>query len=235
MSTAPKGYSSSQKLDRVPAEYACVGPVSNNQNALTVVSKANVYVVGTDTAEAGSTESVIVATGIGSVAARGDIIRFTSGAFSGFEASVLSVATNSVTLAEDLSSAIANGVTFQLLRYTSPTSTSSGAALVSISSSTHYMANTPIRNAYGTTPVTTAAYVEMVASLTATSGKIQIFDSSGETLIFAVGAAGAENPIFYIPPGGIDIELTVAAGSRIAIKALSANATDGEFVMNITT
>ena len=97
------------------------------------------------------------------------------------------------------------------------------------------MANPPIRNAYASTPVTTAAYVELVASLTATAQKVQIFDSSGQTLIFAVGAAGAENPLFYITPGGLDISVSIAATSRIAIKALSGNATVGEIVLNITT
>lgn len=97
------------------------------------------------------------------------------------------------------------------------------------------MANPPVRNDYTGSAVTTGAYVQLVASLTATCQKLCIFDSSGQTMILAVGAAGAENPIFYIPPGGIDMTVMINSGSRIAIKALSANATVGEIVMNITT
>jgi hypothetical protein len=261
MSTAPKGYPSNQKLDRVPAEYASVVPVSSSQSGLSVAASLYVYSVGTDAVDAGSTTSNIVAAGIGSVARVGDIIRFTSGAMDGYEGSVISTSTNSVTLGENLSAAPAALDTFSIFRFIHPVATSGGGVAAALSYTLNgvsaavtedtvtpannrplpvkisgvTMANPPIRNVYSVTPVTTGAYVEMVAFLTATAQKIQIFDSSGETLIFAVGAAGAENPIFYITPGGIDICVNIVAGSRIAIKALSANCTVGEFVMNITT
>lgn len=261
MSTAPKGYPSNQKLDRVAAEYATVLPVSTSQNGLSVAASLYVFQVGTDAVDAGSTASKIVAAGIGSVARKGDIIRFTSGAMDGYEASVVAVGTNDVTLGEDLSAAPATLDTFSILRFIHPVATSGGGVAAAFSFTRNgistavtedtvtpannrplpvkiagvTMANPPVRNVYSVTPVTTGAYVEMVASLTATAQKIQIFDSSGQTLIFAVGAAGAENPIFYITPGGIDICVNIAAGSRIAIKALSANCTVGEIVLNITT
>lgn len=280
MSTAPKGYPSSQKLDRLTADYASVMPVAQNQNGLAVAASLYVFQVGTDTAEAGSTVGSVSAAGIGSVARKGDLIRFTAGALSGYEASVVGTATNSVTLSEDLPSVPAVGVAFSILRYIHPVASSGGGVASALAFDLNgvstpvtedtvtpannrplpmkvmdgtdtmaintdgsvntkpvavTMANPPIRNVYTVTPVTTGAYVELVASLTATAQKIHIFDSSGQTLIFAVGAAGAENPIFYIPPGGIDISVNILAASRIAIKALSANATVGEIVMNITT
>ena len=114
-----KGYATSQKLDRVPGEYACIVPTGDSLNALAVQSSMYVYLVGSDTVDAGTTASTIVAAGIGAVAHRGDIIRFTSGTFSGVEVKVLSTATNSVTLTEDLSAAPATNVTF-LIRIEGP-------------------------------------------------------------------------------------------------------------------
>jgi hypothetical protein len=257
-----------------------VTPVSNDQNGLAVNASIYVYQVGTDAVDAGSSTSKIVAAGIGGVARRGDIIRFTSGALSGLEVGVDSTATNHVMLVQDLSVAPTALDTFSILRFIHPVATSGGGVasatsftlngvstaviedtvtpannrplpvkvmdgtetmLINTDGSVNTkpiavtMANPPIRNVYTVTPVTTGAYVELVASLTATAQKVHIFDSSGQTLILGVGAAGAENPIFYIPPGGIDISVNILATSRIAIKALSANATVGEIVLNITT
>lgn len=85
------------------------------------------------------------------------------------------------------------------------------------------------RNDYSGTPVTTAAYVQLVASLSATVSSLYIFDSSGQTLVLAVGGVGSEVDKFYIVPGGNGlINLSIPSGSRVSIKAVSANATVGE-------
>ena len=90
-----------------------------------------------------------------------------------------------------------------------------------------------IRNDYSSTSVTTAAYVQLVASTSADINKLQVFDSSGETLVIAVGAAAAEVNQFYIFPGGNgEVELYIPSGSRISVKAISANATAGELTIN---
>jgi hypothetical protein len=87
----------------------------------------------------------------------------------------------------------------------------------------------PVRNNYASVNVTTAAYVELVSSLSAAAKALHIFDSSGRTLVLAVGAAASEVDQIFIVPGGNDfIPLAIAAGSRISIKAVSANATSGE-------
>lgn len=92
---------------------------------------------------------------------------------------------------------------------------------------------TKVRNVYSTTSVTTAAYVQLVASLASAVTEIEIFDSSGETLILAVGAAAAEVDQVYIIPGGNGrIPLAIASGARVSIKAASANATVGEVIIN---
>lgn len=90
-----------------------------------------------------------------------------------------------------------------------------------------------IRNAYGSTPVTTGAYVQLVASTAAEINELDVFDSSGETLVFAVGAAASEVDQFYICPGGNGkISLNIPSGSRLSVKAVSANATVGELLIN---
>lgn len=78
-------------------------------------------------------------------------------------------------------------------------------------------------------PVTTSTYTQLVAALSAAVSQLFIFDSSGQTLVLAVGAAGFEVDQAYIIPGGNgELNLKIPAGSRVSIKAVSANATTGE-------
>lgn len=92
--------------------------------------------------------------------------------------------------------------------------------------------NAPVYNAYGTTAVTTAAYTQIVASTTAATTWVDIFDSSGQAMILATGAAAAETILAYIPPGGLSTSLTIAAGTRVTLKALTANASSGYVLVN---
>jgi len=116
--SSPKGYTSQEKDDRLKPQFATVEPVRTLQNGLSVLAHSTVYEVGLDAAEAGSTTSVIVATA--HAALKGDVIRLTSGALSGREVKVNEVQVNSITLAETLPSAVATGVTFQILRHKYP-------------------------------------------------------------------------------------------------------------------
>lgn len=90
------------------------------------------------------------------------------------------------------------------------------------------------RHDYSSTAVTTAAYVQLIASTAAQIREFEAFDSSGQTMILAKGASGSEIPIAYIPPGGLAgvANLLIPAGTRLAIKALSGNATTGVFILN---
>lgn len=95
------------------------------------------------------------------------------------------------------------------------------------------IANSPVRNDYSSVNVTTAAYVQLVASLTSATTEIEIFDSSGQTLVLAVGAAASEvDQIFVFPGGQGRTPLAIAAGSRVSIKAVSATASVGEISIN---
>jgi hypothetical protein len=90
-----------------------------------------------------------------------------------------------------------------------------------------------VRNNYTTTSVTTTVYVQLVASIASAVKEIEIFDSSGESLVLALGASGSESDKVYVFPGGNGrIPLQIAVGQRLSIKAVSANATSGELLIN---
>lgn len=93
--------------------------------------------------------------------------------------------------------------------------------------------NTPVYNAYASTSVTTSAYVQLIASTTAEADMVHVFDSSGQAMILAVGGAGSEVDQLYIPPGGGDFNLAIAASSRVSIKALTATASSGYIILNL--
>jgi hypothetical protein len=97
-------------------------------------------------------------------------------------------------------------------------------------------ANAPVLNDYSSSPVTSAAYVQIIASTTSAANAIEIFDSSGVTLYLAVGAAASEvDQIIVIPGGNGLIPLAIPASSRISLKATSTSATSGIFTINLYT
>jgi hypothetical protein len=85
---------------------------------------------------------------------------------------------------------------------------------------------------YAVTPVTTLAWTEVIASTSASIEWWDIFDSSGETLQVGVGAAGSEVHLAYVIPGGNRINQLLPAGTRISLRAVSADATIGEHTVN---
>ena len=63
--------------------------------------------------------------------------------------------------------------------------------------------------------------------------KLTHFDSSGQAMIIATGGAGSEVDQLYVPPGGGDFPLLIAAGTRLSIKALTATASSGYLLVNL--
>ena len=92
---------------------------------------------------------------------------------------------------------------------------------------------TPVYNIYSSSPIDTTGYVTLISSTAGPVNYIDIFDSSGQAMIFAVGGVGSEVIKTYIPPGGDQIPLFIPSGSRIAYKALTANATAGYLLMTL--
>lgn len=85
------------------------------------------------------------------------------------------------------------------------------------------------------TPVTTSAWTELIASTAAACQGLMLFDSSGETLELGIGAAAAETRTLLIPPGGLNgfIPLRIPAGTRLSVKAVSANTAAGDLVLTL--
>lgn len=89
------------------------------------------------------------------------------------------------------------------------------------------------RQDYGVTPVTTAAWVQIIASTGAAISHVYIFDSSGSVMELGVGPAAGEISKIYVPPGGSGAgwPLSIPAGSRLAIRAVDVDATVGQIVI----
>jgi hypothetical protein len=92
----------------------------------------------------------------------------------------------------------------------------------------------PVRNDCSSVNITTAAYVQLTASLGASVNCMQVFDTSGQSFVIATGAAASEVDQFYVPPGcdGVIFPIVIASATRVAIKAVSGNATSGEVLVN---
>ena len=81
--------------------------------------------------------------------------------------------------------------------------------------------------------VTTAAYTEIIASTSDAVTRVNIFDSSGEIIELALGAAGSETRKMIIPAGGISTAVLIASGTRVSIKSLTNDVTEGLLVVNL--
>jgi len=92
-------------------------------------------------------------------------------------------------------------------------------------------------HSFGSTNVTTSAWVEIIASMTKPASAVEIYNGSGRILELSKGDLGEEtgNEIeYYIIPGGSSILLPIefANGDRISAKAVSANATADYLILN---
>jgi hypothetical protein len=90
------------------------------------------------------------------------------------------------------------------------------------------------RNVHSSSAVSTSAWTELEDATTLTINRLEIWDSSGETLKLGVGAAGAEQDLCLIPPGGNPglMDILIPQGMRLAVKAVSATTSVGELVIN---
>lgn len=98
-----------------------------------------------------------------------------------------------------------------------------------------YVYGDSVRNDYTSVPVTTGAWVELVASTPALTNGLLLFDSSGQTLELGTGAMGSETRVMLVTPGGPDafVPLTIPVGTRVSVRAVSADATVGEIDLTL--
>lgn len=204
--SSPKGYSSQEKEDRLSAQFQTIEPVRTMQFGSSVVAHQFVYEVATDAAEAGSTASVIVATAHSAL--RGDVILLTSGALSGREVKVWSVATNAITLAETLPSTIAAAVTFKILRHKYPSVDATGAVNVNAVISEEALAADG-----GALP----AQLKVVAGYDGAAVQVLKTDAAGELQVDVLSSA---------LPSGAATEATLATlASEATVSTLATEAT----------
>jgi len=90
---------------------------------------------------------------------------------------------------------------------------------------------------YSVTPVTSAAWVEIISSLEKPASAVEIFSASGSTIKISTGLAGDEdsNEIpYYVLPGGSGIMLPIgfSKGSRISLRSIDLAADAGSIVLN---
>lgn len=85
------------------------------------------------------------------------------------------------------------------------------------------------------TNITSAAYVQLIASSSAASTYVNIFNGSGSILELATGGSGSEVVVLVIPPGGVEASLSIAASTRISVRrypSVSTDMTSGFFTIN---
>lgn len=118
-----KGYASQLKINGVHEnEFATVEHIRREQQGLSVLAHQFVRLIGSDAAEAASGQRDIKATGHS--AQKGDVIRVTSGTYSGRETKVRAVDTDNIYLVDDIT--LANTDTFEIYRHKYPTVDANG-------------------------------------------------------------------------------------------------------------
>lgn len=235
--SALKGYADKAKTAAGHPDFATINPVKTGNFALDAIAHAFVYEVGTDAVEAGSSARVLNATA--HAAFPGDEILFTSGTENTRSVRVLEITANTITLAEALGAAPAAADAFSIRRQRQALVDASGNVSVTIAvapvapppspAGRNYI--TSVRNDYGSVNVTTGAWVQLIAATSAIINGFLLFDSSGQTLELGTGAAAAETRKLLVTPGGFGgglVPLAIPAGTRVSIRAVSANATSGE-------
>jgi hypothetical protein len=90
-----------------------------------------------------------------------------------------------------------------------------------------------VRYDYTGGSVTTGAWVEIEASTAAPMDLVCITDQSGQIMLLGTGAAAAETTVFMIARGFSGcVPLTIASGTRLSLRAVSATASTGDFVLS---
>lgn len=79
---------------------------------------------------------------------------------------------------------------------------------------------------YSVGSVTDSAFREIEPSVAQAATKVDIFETSGEPMLFCIGAASSEAPLFLIPPGGGSFEVNIASGTRVSLKRVYAGTTN---------
>lgn len=89
------------------------------------------------------------------------------------------------------------------------------------------------RNDYSSVNVTTATWVQLIASTTTAINELFIDDTCGQVLELGTGAAASETRKLIIPRGGFTaaVDLAIPAATRVSLRAITANCTVGDITL----
>lgn len=227
------GFTEDQSIDR--QRYVTVQEMNGHRHALDVLIHGAYQIGGTLTVASGSNIRVIRCVSHGALV--NDIIRLSNGT----EFAALSVpdADTIVTSTELLVDPTAD--TFTVWRHVTPSYTNTGALNVAVvpdpnaatsanqvleiaaldSIANRTFVQTLFFN-YASTSVSSAAWVQLIASTSDTIKHLTLFESGGYAMEIGIGAAASEVRLFVVPPGGFNGELPfpIPSGSRVSIRCL---------------
>ena len=188
--------------------------------------------------EAGSIQKLIKVTAHGRI--RGDIMKMTSGNSIDHEVAIIGIEdADYFYIATPMDIAVAD--TIQFYRHVTPSYTNTGAlnvavvpdpnAATSANQGLEIAALDSIANRtfvqtlffnYASTSVSSAAWVQLIASTSDTIKHLTLFESGGYAMEIGIGAAASEVRLFVVPPGGFNGELPfpIPSGSRVSIRCL---------------
>jgi hypothetical protein len=91
-----------------------------------------------------------------------------------------------------------------------------------------------VRLDYTSSPVSNSAWTQLFASVGLAISHVEVFDSSGIAMEIGVGTPGSETRVLLVPPGGIGVDVTIAASSRVSVRAVGGTVADvGELCINL--
>lgn len=238
-----KAYPTSQRLiDGMPEGipgYPTAQPSEQNLRMnLDVISRGafrvggnTVRVAGALTGNPSSGPSQVVDTSTPALV--GDFVRFIDGDAAFMDIPIVAVQVNAFQLGCRLIEPPAPGDSFYIMRYATPRTDDTGSLLVSLTLPDYQPVDFTSLQITALAPVTTAAYLTLTAAVADDVAEVEVDNSTGRTLVLAVGAAGLEvNKLIVFPKGLSRQLLTIASGARISLKSLHTNATVGEVNIN---
>jgi hypothetical protein len=184
--------------------------------------EAHVVEVDTDTITVGQTLSVAPSAGDGF-----DILRFTT--LKVDSAGQISVSSGSITFTRDSLDQVV----------TEDTSTPSNnrplpVKLVDTTGDVPQRLDVKETDYQDISSLTTGAWVEIIASTSADTVKIEIASTAGEVIELGTGAAASETRVLLIPRGGTGpVDCIIPSGTRLSVKAVSGNLSAGDLTINL--
>lgn len=92
----------------------------------------------------------------------------------------------------------------------------------------------PIRIDAASTNITTAAWLEVVATLDDDIAFIQITNNAADDFKLGVGAAGVEDDYIYVSKSSsIEKEVNISKDLRLSARSIGANITTGTVIINL--